>query len=431
MMLQIIEIAISAFDIYVIATFYYRRLEKQVSVRAIVLCSAACAALQYGMLLLRLPAYLNIASSVAVCFLMALMFHASWKQRLFYPLVITSLGIVAEMAAGFLLSALCRMTVNEIIATPHDVKYLVGSITAKLVFFIFVRVLCRLHVMNDSTLPLRHWLLIMMVPVTSVAVCCGLAFSADRYIISDPAAPFLFLAGILGVNVLAFIMYDELSVQSKALVEHERAKYRMEADRRRYEDMITQSRELAATLHDTQKHCGAVYDLLAAGDSPAAMRYIENMHTSGAMRNRENGSSSNAVVSTILRRKTDEAGQYGIEVTCNFEAASPLPIDEVSLCLILGNALDNAIEACRKLPECDKRLIEIDVRYQNDRLTIRVANASKPVEIINNACATTKRNTILHGYGLPNIQKAVAENGGNSVIRCEGGMFILSVIFLL
>jgi len=102
-----------------------------------------------------------------------------------------------------------------------------------------------------------------------------------------------------------------------------------------------------------------------------------------------------------------------------------------AVALALGNALDNAIEACRKLPEGEKRLIEIDVRYQNDRLTIRVANTSKPVEIINNACATTKSNTIIHGYGLPNIQKAVAENGGNSVIRCEGGMFILSVIFLL
>jgi len=431
MMLQIIEIAISAFDIYVIATFYYRRLEKQMHVRAIVLCSAACAALQYGMLLLRLPAYLNIACSVAICFLISLMFHASYKQRLFYPMVITSLGIVAEITAGLLLSVLCRMTVNEITAAPHDVKYLVGSITARLVFFIFVRVLCRLHVMNDSTLPFRYWLLIMMVPVTSVAVCCGLAFSADRYIISDPVAPFLILAGILGVNVLAFIMYDELSAQSKALVEHERAKYRMEADRRQYEAMISQSREFASLLHDMQKHYGAVYDLLAAGDSPAAMRYIKNMHASGAMRNRENGLSSNAAVNTVLRRKIDEAEQYNIEVKSNFEAEAALPIDEVSLCLILGNALDNAIEACRKLTEGEKRLIEIDVRYQNERLTIRVANTSKPVEIVNNTCATTKSNSMLHGYGLPNIQKAVAENGGNSVIRYEGGMFILSVIFLL
>jgi len=426
-----VEAAISAFDIYIIASFYYRRLQKRASVRAVLLFSAACAICHYGMLHISLPTFMSIAFSAAVCFLITLLFDATWMQRLFYPMVITSLEIVAEIAAGLLLGSLCHMAVNEITANPHSIEYLVGAITAKLVFFIFIRILCRLHVMNDSTLPLRHWLLIMMVPVTCVAVSLGLAFSSDSHIIKDPLAPFLILAGMLGVNVLAFVMYDELSAQSKALVEHERAKYRMEADRRRYDDMISQSKELAATLHDTQKHCGAVYDLLVSGDTSAAMRYIENMHTSGATRGGENNSSSNVVVNTVLHRKTEEAEQSGIEVTCTFEAASVIPIDEVSLCLILGNALDNAIEACRKLPESKKRLIEVDVRYQNDRLTIRVANTSEPVEIVNNACVTTKSNTMLHGYGLPNIQKTVSEKGGNSVIRYENGTFILSVIFLL
>lgn len=431
MMWHAIEAAISAFDIYIIASFYYRRLEKQASFRAVLLVSAACAVCQYGALLLRLSAYLNIAASLFICFIMSLMFHASWKQRLFYPMIITSLGIVAELTAGLLLGGLCRMAVDKITANPYSIEYLVGAITAKLVFFIFIRILCRLHVMNDSTLPLRHWLLIMMVSVTSVAVCLGLAFSADRYIVRDPVAPFLILAGVLGVNVWSFVMYDELSAQSKALVEHERAKYHMESDLRKYDAMISQSKEYAAILHDTQKHCGAVYDLLVSGDSSAAIRYIENMRASGAMRSGENDSSSNAAVNTVLRRKKEDAEQFGIEVTCNFEAAPALPIDEVTLCLILGNALDNAIEACRKLPEGRNRLIEIDVRYQNDRLTIRVANTSEQVEIGNNACPTTKSDTMLHGYGLRNIQKAVAENGGNSVIRYKDGMFILSVIFLL
>jgi|GEM_PF-3405579 len=426
-----IEAAIAAFDIYIIASFYYRRLEKQASIRTILLVSVVGTICQYGILHMRFLAYLNIAASVAVCFFMILMFRASWKQRLFYPMVITSLGIIAEMAAGLLLSGLCHMAVNEITANPRSIEYMVGAITAKLVFFVFVRVLCRLHVMNDSTLPLGHWMLIMMVPVTSVAICLGLAFSADRYIISAPVAPFLILVGMLGVNVLAFVMYDKLSAQSKDLVEHERAKFRMEADRRRYDGMVSQSKELAALLHDTQIHCGAVYDLLVSGDSPAAMRYIENMHTSGVMRVKEGSFSPNAAVNTILHRKTEEAEQNGIEVIFNFEVASAMPIDEVSLCLILGNALDNAIEACRKLPEGRKRLIEIDVRYQNDRLTIRVANTSEPAEIVNNACATTKSNSMLHGYGLQNIQKTVTENGGNSVIRYEDGMFILSVMFLL
>jgi hypothetical protein len=48
-----------------------------------------------------------------------------------------------------------------------------------------------------------------------------------------------------------------------------------------------------------------------------------------------------------------------------------------------------------------------------------------------NASVITKRNTLLHGYGLPNIIKTVEDKGGNAVVQYEDGMFILSIFFLL
>ena len=323
------------------------------------------------------------------------------------------------------------MAVSAITANPHSTEYLIGNVTSKFIFFVFVRVLCQMHVMNDSSLPLRHWLLIMTVLVTSISVCFGLAFSSVDYIVKNPIAPFLILLGILGVNALTFILYDELSAQSKDLIEHERAKNHLESDLRQYSAVVSQSKEFASLLHDTRKHRQTVHDLLAAGDSSAALRYMTSLLVPGSLLYHDAIDKNNPAVDTILSRKISEAEQSGIKVTCRYEVKSVLPVDEVRLCLILGNALDNAIEVCKKLPDGRDKLIEIDVQCQNSRLTMRIANTSEPVEIINNTCATTKRNHVQHGYGLPNIQKAVAENGGNSVIRYDDGMFILSIIFLL
>lgn len=430
-MWPLMDAAISAFDVYIITSFYCIRLEKRLSTSLVVSFSAFCAVGYSALWQIDLPAILYIISSVAICYAITLTFHASWKQRLYYPLVITTLAIVAEMAAGFMLSGLFSMTIDEITAEPRNMEFLVGKIAAKLIFFIFIRLLCRIHVMDDNALPMSYWLVIMLSPVTSVAVCVGLAYSSGGHIIQDPTAPFIILIGVLVMNVLAFMMYDRFSAQSKALVEHERSKNLMEADMRRYESMISQSREFAAMLHDTQKHRNAVYDLLVSGNAAAAISYMESLDDSGLGQSRISALSPNAAVTNLLQRNADIAKQNGIEFICNHGVESYLPIDEVTLCLVLGNALENAVEACLQLPEGEKKLIVIDIHYANDRLTIRIANTSKPIIIGNNTYETTKSNKMSHGYGLPNIHKAVAKKGGISVIRYENGMFILSVVFLL
>lgn len=429
MMWHMVEAAVSIFDIHVITTFYYHRLEERVSLQIILLGAAFYALLNYGLIRSDISEVAMVLSSVLLCFATTFLFYATWKQRLFYPIVIVSLGIIAEMISVMMLRVITGLTLNEISAAPFSGEYLAGNITARLLFFIFVRIMYRLHVTNDQPLPLRQWLIIMAVPITSIGVCLGLALSTDGYSMEDHViTPFLILTSMLGINVLSFTLYDELSVQAIALVEHERAKNRMEADVHRYKAMISQGKELAALLHDTRKHNDTLYELLDSGNHSAALSYIERLCSIDA---KQNPSTSNAAVLALLRHKIKEAAENAIEVTSNYDADLVLPIDEISLCLILGNALDNAIEACSLLPPEKKRLIEIDIRYRCDRLTLRVANTSNPVKIVNNSCKTTKCNKMLHGYGPLNIQKAVAENGGNSVICYTDGMFILSIIFLL
>jgi len=430
MIWQAIETVVSFFEIYVILSFFYRRLESRVPRTVTVVVSVFSVLCQHVVKLLGVSGFFYILYSVAVCFLLTLLCSASWKQRIFYPLVVVSLALVADIAAGLILAGILGVAVDAFILSPHDAVFLIGSITAKLLFFVFVRIIDRLHTVNDAALPLRHWLIVMCVPAMSVVVNLGLGLASGSYIMQDPLAPFLILSGMLGINMLTFYMYDELSAQSRLLVEQERAKNRIEADIRQYKVIIEQSKEFAALLHDTRKHREVVYDLLVAGDSAAAVSYVKGLLSSESLLYHDAVVKSNPAVDMLLRRKIAQAAQDSIRVLCNFEAHVSLPVDDISLCLIFGNALDNAIEACRKLPAGRDRFIEIDVRCSIDRFTIRIANTSEPVRIVNNRCVSAKHPSLLHGYGLPNLQKTVLDQGGNSVIRYDDGVFVLCVLFL-
>ena len=123
--------------------------------------------------------------------------------------------------------------------------------------------------------------------------------------------------------------------------------------------------------------------------------------------------------------------EKGIKFECEYDVKTVLPIDEVSMCRILGNALDNAIEAAQQLPPEREPRIDINMLYQDNRLTIRIANTSNPVDIENNMCKTTKLDKWIHGRGLRNIYQAVEDYGGNAVIKYENGMFVLRILFLM
>ena len=422
------EIIASGFSVFVIVSFFRLRLQRRAP---LFLLWGVSALYTIALFLLQQVNYhigFNVIISVALCSAVSLLYRASWKQRALYPLIIVLLGMIAEMASALIYSGIFEMSASRISELPQGIYYLIANVTSKLLFFVAIRIICRLQIENDSTLPHRYWLIIMLVPVISILVGLGVAASSEDFIVKNPVVPLLTLIGLLAINALTFAIYDILSSLSVKLVEHERARSRMEADRHHYNVLISQSQDLAAILHDTRKHYDVISGLLAADDSVSAQSYVDKLRrekTSDTI-----SSSPNAAIETVLRMKISEAHQYGIRVDLGFHVLESLPIDEIALCMILGNALDNAIEACRKLDSGAEETIEVDIRYENHRLLIRIANPSLPVDIINNRCSTSKMNKHMHGYGLLNIQKAVSENGGNSVIRYDNGRFILSIVFL-
>ena len=421
----------SLFGFYVIITLFRQLLTTCISARWIALIAALYVICQYISSYYGVPKHYYPILLLVACFGLAFTFTATLKQRLIYPSVGVLLIIATEALAESMIELFHGNLCRDVAAAQLVAFAQIELLLARLLALVVVRVICRTQLMKDRNVSIKHWFIIMPIPVMSIVMCAGLAIDLVSYTTRSHLAPILILAGISGINMLAFIMYDELSAQSKTLVENERARNRLESDICRYNYIIDQSREFLALLHDSQKHREVVYDLLHSGENSTAMQYMKELLTNESTPYHDTVVINNPAVNAILRRKIAEATRYTINVICNYDAEVILPIDDVSLCLIFGNALDNAIEACRKLPESSERHIEINIRYKNDRLTIRISNTSEALRIENNSLVTTKRNSMIHGYGLRNVQKIVEENGGNSAIKFENGMFILSILFLL
>ncbi len=118
----------------------------------------------------------------------------------------------------------------------------------------------------------------------------------------------------------------------------------------------------------------------------------------------------NSYINYLVKSKTAAIKQNSIDFkfinNLNFETS----IDPSDLCVIIGNALDNAIEANEKIKEKDKRWIKLDIFNDNVNIIISISNAvDKDVDL---NFKTSKKDKTLHGIGINSIKKAVEKNEG-------------------
>lgn len=124
--------------------------------------------------------------------------------------------------------------------------------------------------------------------------------------------------------------------------------------------------------------------------------------------------SENFAINAILQDCSARAGTAGIE----FEALAPVPkeisVTEIDLCTLLMNMLDNAIEACKKQPDGEKRYIRFKAEIKHGFLAVRCENSySGEIETGRNGLPqTTKQNTHEHGFGMLQME-TVAERYGS------------------
>ena len=104
-------------------------------------------------------------------------------------------------------------------------------------------------------------------------------------------------------------------------------------------------------------------------------------------------------------------------------------IDQLDLVTILGNAMDNAIEACQHVPPQD-RLIQVRTADAKGFAVLHIHNSCEEgISVHGDIPRTTKRDAENHGFGLSNIQRAIKNYGGEMHCEAQGGEFTLTLLF--
>ena len=139
----------------------------------------------------------------------------------------------------------------------------------------------------------------------------------------------------------------------------------------------------------------------------------------------------NVGLDAILSSKVSIARKNNIDVNCTAKVPSELSVPDVHLCAIVGNLMDNAIEACEKIPAgTAPRFIRIYIGLFKSQLYISVTNSTKEKKRRRLAeLVTCKLGE--HGFGLRRIDRLAERYDGYVNRKNEPGVFATEVMLPL
>jgi two-component system sensor histidine kinase AgrC len=138
----------------------------------------------------------------------------------------------------------------------------------------------------------------------------------------------------------------------------------------------------------------------------------------------------NVSIDAILNSKLSVAEKIGIDINCKASVPEKLNISDIDLCVVIGNLIDNAIEACENIKDDSRKFLRIYICIRKQQLYISVTNSTNEViRKLNREYISNKRGN--HGHGLKRIDNIVEKNEGFINRKNEPGVFATEIMLPL
>lgn len=177
--------------------------------------------------------------------------------------------------------------------------------------------------------------------------------------------------------------------------------------------------------HDMKHHLDAIR---AEQDAGTRERMVDELEDSirgyGAV-----VYTGNHVLDAVLTAKRAYASEHGVELSYVADGALVGFLRPLDLTAIVGNALDNAVQAAARLPAPDERLVRFALFAQDDFVMLRVENTFDGVILREGDRIVSRQSSEGHGYGLRNIETAATAYGGAVSISSAASWFSLRILF--
>lgn len=333
-------------------------------------------------------------------------------------IVVALMGIISGNAESFFTIFVTTPGIPRILFLAID------KLSDVLLYILLRRKLLGFHTISKR---LQH-------PLLALSMISFVAMQVLFQVILVPNLPIMQLTVIFSWTfVVGFVTMITAFFLSLTKIEHNKQTEEMLRSENtlmteNYTQLHEYQQNCAKDIHDFRHHLMTVKGLALEGHSGKIPSYIDSLLAVSYQYSSRCHSGSD-IIDAIINCKSSEAQELGIDFHFTVNIQAPLYIDPVDLCGILANQLDNALDACREMPDSKERKISVEVMRINDFVFLKVENTVNCDPFLNNRDlkSTKADQSSPHGLGLINIRSIAKKYEGTVRHEFKNGTFISSV----
>lgn len=364
------------------------------------------------------------AVGMGIAFLLpSYLFKGKFSTKLISAfLTIVLIGIM-EIIVLFGITIVYGVTVSAVVSTP--LYRLLGIIVSKMLTLFVVNVVYVKLKKRNLYIGTSYWMLFLMMFTTSIiAVFLIFKLSFDVEKIYMHNLSILCSFGLLFSTFFALYLYEHLGKQAETIRIQEQYERHLKMQLKHLDDILITQKQVKKFKHDFSNFQIGLQAYLDGGDLIGAGKYLKDLRVK--MENSDNIiETGNTALDAILSTKIAIAESKNITVNTKIQIPEDISVDPIDMCIIFGNALDNAIEACDRAVAADKK-IGITIICKDEVILCKIVNtAPKSENALLNTSKSDKQN---HGFGLENIRTALAKYNANPTIEKTDTEFTLKFV---
>jgi sensor histidine kinase YesM len=311
---------------------------------------------------------------------------------------------------------------------------LVGSFVSKLMLLVLVKIF-HIYLSKDtySGIPQKYKAFVLLFPLSSIVIIICIFYIADQHYSSQMAIISSIACAILLVtNLFALKLYDK--IVAEMVLKNLNSRYFTQLQL--CEEQIMEREETMLSIrtmrHDLRNHLVLLREMIVHAKKEKVEEYIDSLIIETVNKKQAAANTGNVVIDSLVNFKHGKAMKEGIDVKFNLVVPYNLPCEDADICIILGNILDNAIEAAVQV-EPKQRYIDLNITARKNSLAIILKNSyGHSIQTsFEGIIVTTKPNKQRHGYGLFSVQQITDKYNGTMNIEYTDTEFKVTIILFI
>lgn len=358
-------------------------------------------------------------SMFALTLMLTFLFESKFLHKLIYTAILHSIMAIIEMMVAMVITTVFSL---DFLAGKEGVLYISGIILSKFVLFLTV-ILIRLK--KQSVLLENYkksYFGVFLFPLASlIIILLQHKIFSDNPHQSITIQYFVLLGYTILIlsNILVFDFIDTIYTKTVAESKLSIANELINSQAKQYQTLLENNEKIIKLRHDHKNFCVGIMSELKAGNVENAIAILDKEYNLSKNESLLYGN----VVTSIINIKQQAASENNISLLCDYVDASKINIKPTDLAILLGNALDNAIDACKLIPETEKKYIETDISVKNDTVYIMIKNPTCGKVDVNNLTSTKAADPSRHGFGIASMKQIAEKYCGEVLFSLEDDIF--------